>query len=408
MSESNVWVPVPDPAHVMGGDSPDVPFAATRLKLFRYTTEAAARASVTGADTGTLIKTWTLVAHTAAITEAAGPYRYGYYDSGQVTGASPSWYRTHYSDTAGTTYSLLSDPWPAGAAPAWQVRELILETGKLLGEKNAFRATATAGTATTITCAVALKSTLKDDYYYRGGYILIDYDAGGARAAPEGEERLVDSVAASTGVATVDNDYTAAVASGDIFQLHMLASPLSILDNINRVRRRMYTIATQDYAIDQSNEGRNRYPAPYGVTREDEIIDAAGVAYWNDNKIDTSQRLPVVTEQDGNDVWLFFPDGAPAIGTVRVRYEKSFRHIEGELSRMDDVTYADKDWLCKAAAWETYKLLDDSEQAANRFSRLTRLTADEVAVLSGRFAPSYVRPIVSARRETVGPLPLRF
>lgn len=57
------------------------------------------------------------------------------------------------------------------------------------------------------------------DDYWNGHYAYILTDAGGAGAAPEGEERPVTDYDRTTATLTVSPDFSAAVAAGDTFEL---------------------------------------------------------------------------------------------------------------------------------------------------------------------------------------------
>ena len=76
--------------------------------------------------------------------------------------------------------------------------------------------TATGGTTTTI---VDTGGLYQPDDHWNGAYAYILTDAGGASAAPEGQERPVSDFVQSSGTATVLAAFTAAVAVGDTYEL---------------------------------------------------------------------------------------------------------------------------------------------------------------------------------------------
>jgi len=106
MPASNVSISVRAPDALIAGTSAEALFAVYSAKLYRYTSESTARLDTTGSG-GTLVTTFVLIAESEARTEEAGPYRFATYDSSQL---SSSWYRFLYSNLAGSSLSLLSDP----------------------------------------------------------------------------------------------------------------------------------------------------------------------------------------------------------------------------------------------------------------------------------------------------------
>ena len=103
-------------------------FAAASIKLYRYTSEALARAATALVPGGSLVTTFTLVASTTAPEDPdiAGPYRFGYYDASQGSG---SWYRYFFQDAGGTNKSPMSDPWEADNRPSWVDRSRARSCG---------------------------------------------------------------------------------------------------------------------------------------------------------------------------------------------------------------------------------------------------------------------------------------
>lgn len=78
--------------------------------------------------------------------------------------------------------------------------------------------TATGGSTTTI---VGPARSEPDDRFV-DHWAYIDTDAGGASAAPEGEERRVTDYVNSTDTITVEYAFTAAVANGDVYSLRKI------------------------------------------------------------------------------------------------------------------------------------------------------------------------------------------
>jgi hypothetical protein len=396
MSAPNVWVAVANPDRLIDGTDPMAPFVVASIQLYRYTTEALARAG----GLGTLVTTFTLVASSTATSELAGPYRYGVYDSNAT---HDSWYRYRFADAGLANFSPLSDPWQAGNALTWELRDLIYEVGNVMGGEVK-RGTATAGATTSLTCTALFKSSVRDSRWFRGWYVLIDETTD--TAAPQGEERLIASVDTATGIATLDNDLSAAVGAGDIFQLHLYASPLEMVRCINRVRERMFLLVNHEIAINEASGAGNRYPVPQGIRSNNDVIDVSVKTVFTDSDWETLNKIQYNIEFDGLQGWLELPY-QPVGHVIRVRYEKSYRQLEGELSAMSDFTRAPIEWLRKAAAWEVYKLVDESDGAATTFGKWVGMTGDEVNQLSGRYAPNIVRRMNTGQREAIGPRMVR-
>ena len=396
MSDPNVWVPVANPDRLIAGEDRYAPFAVAKIQLYRYATETLARAGAVG----TLVTTFTVVASSTAISELAGPYRYGYYDA---SGTHDTWYRYRFADSGLTTFSELSDPWQTGNALTWELRDLIYEVGNVMGGEVK-RGTATAGSATTVTCTNLFKSSVRDSRWFRGFYLLIDETTDAL--APQGEERLVASVDTSTGIATLDNDLSAVVANGDTFQIHLYASPAEMVRCINRVRERMFVLVNHEIAINEATGAGNRYPVPQGIRSDNDVIDVSVKTTFTDSDWETLNKIQYHIEFDGLQGWLELPY-QPLGHIIRVRYEKSFRELEGLLETMDDYTRAPIEWLRRAAAWEVYKMVDESEAAAGTFAKWVGMTAEEVHQLSGRYAPNIVRRLNTGQREAIGPRMVR-
>lgn len=97
--------------------------------------------------------------------------------------------------------------------------------------------TATGGTTATIVDTGMLQSSGYPDDKYKGMWARIEYDAGGAGAAPEGEIRPVTASTASSGTLTVNPVFSAAPASGDRYQLWAFMHPQKVLDTLDQVMK---------------------------------------------------------------------------------------------------------------------------------------------------------------------------
>jgi len=398
VSASNVFVTVPNPDRLIAGNDPTAPFVVAAVELYRYTTEAIARADTSGSG-GTLVTTFTLIAASAPLTDEEGPFRFGYYDSGAL---GTSYYRYRFRDSGSASFSDLSEPWPISNAPDITVRELMYEIGTVLGD-SVKRGTASAGALGTVTCTGIFKSSVVDARWYRGAFLYVEQDAGAAGAAPEGEERIIASVATGTGIATVDNDYSVAPATGDIIQVHSYAPPSEILRCLNRVRERMFLTRHHKLAVNRTTGAGNRYPLPPGVRSKRDIEDVRVVQRFSGSDWTSVAETQYEVEFDGIVGELVF-FSLPEQDVVDVVYAQSYREFEGLLALPSDTTAAPLDWLRKATAWEVYRWIYDGEDnVSSRFGSRMGMTQPEVEALSGRYAPSIVRRLSTGHREPIGP-----
>lgn len=106
---------------------------------------------------------------------------------------------------------------------------------RLLREGFGDYGTATGGTTATIVDTGMLQSSAYPDDKYKGMWARIEYDAGGAAAAPEGEIRPVSASTASSGTVTVNPVFSVAPASGDRYQLWAFMHPQKVLDTLDQV-----------------------------------------------------------------------------------------------------------------------------------------------------------------------------
>lgn len=108
------------------------------------------------------------------------------------------------------------------------MKRILRESG--LGDYG----TATGGSTTTIVDTTKLKSSQFSDDEWVDGWARISKDAGGAAAAPEAEVSPITAYAPSTGTVTFNPAMTAAVASGDEYELWKFPSPRTVIDIIDQ------------------------------------------------------------------------------------------------------------------------------------------------------------------------------
>jgi len=399
LSAANVTITVSDPDLLIAGDAPYAAFVVAYAKLYRYASETAARADTTGAG-GTLVTTFTIVASTVAASDPdiAGPYRYGIYDSSQT---ADSWYRYLFTDSGGATLSPLSDPWQSDNADQWALRDILFEVGDLLGGA-VVKGTATAGGSGTVTCTALFKSTKRDARVYEGWTLCVTQDAGGSSAAPEGEEKLIDSIDTATGIATLEDAFSANVANGDIFLLSAYLAPSEMIRIINRAREKMKVEDKIDIAIASAED---RYPAPAGVKSKSDIISVVGVRQYSNSNREDEFEIDYKPIMLNGRVWLEFSDYPESSTVARVAYQRSYRDVEGPLTAMGDTTSCPAEWWRPAFAFAIAEWLLESDPNEPEYQRLYDKFKDAALAASGEYAPDFERPahLGAGRKVLPGP-----
>ena len=157
--------------------------------------------------------------------------------------------------------------------------EMVEEVARRMGYY--LRGTATGGSTTTVVDTAAL---LALDDFWVGHYVYVVEDAGGAGAAPEGEERAVTDYVQSTATLTIAPAFTAAVGAGDTFELLAL--------------RRADVIAAINAAIRASGETWLVYQV------DDNTVTIADDDYDYDLPTDLARMLAVWTRDETDEPWV--------------------------------------------------------------------------------------------------------
>lgn len=399
MSAANVFVTVTDPDLLMEGSHPLAAFEAAKIQLYRYSSEANARAD----SSGTLVTTFSLVASSTAASDPdiAGPYRYGVYDSSQAAG---SWYRYRFADTGLANFSALSEPWESDGRPSWALRDIIFEIGQELGG-SIVKGTATAGAVNTVTCASLFKSTRADARFYEGWDLIVSEDAGGAAAAPEGESARIDAVNTSTGVATLERDLSAAVASGDVVMASSLIDFAELIRVINRAREKMRFEAIVDIALASAED---RYPLPYGVRSDDDVLDAVGVFQFANSNRENEYPVDYRVVFDGTRGWIEFSDFPETTPVVRLVVIRNYRDLEGELADMGDTTQAPIEWMRPAFAYAVAEHLVASDPEEPEYQRLRTMFEADARWAAAAFGPKTQRRVKKGYGRRILPGPVQI
>lgn len=400
MAEANVVVPVPDPDKLMSATYSPYGFAAAYLKVYRYSSEALARAATSASPGGTLVATFTLVDSDTAPSDPdiAGPFRYGVYDSGMAAG---SWYAYFFENAAGDTRSPMSSPWEGDNAPAWALRDVILEVGSVMGDSILKGTCATNATANLVICDSIFKSTVRDARMYEKWWLLCSYNADSEGSAPEGEEALIDSVNTASGTATLERSLSAAVTASDVILISAYLQPTSLIKAINRARERMKQVVVHDIPLDKT---RNKYPVPFGVRSEADVIDVRGVVVDKvGSDLEWEFELSYRIEFDGRQGWLHIDEYPGVSNVARVRMERSYRDIEGDMLTMGATTSAPIEWLRPVAAFAAAETLLEQDPEAQEFQAMVNRFREEASRATGANAPQIVRRVKANSAQHIGP-----
>lgn len=138
-----------------------------------------------------------------------------------------------------------------------------------LGQTDSFVATG-GSTTTTVNTSFANEAEPPDEDRFVRNYVLVQTDAGGANAAPEGEWGLVSAYSTSTYTIT-HGTLSSAVGSGDtILLLKQSNFPLlEVIDAINRGLRKCGLLYYVDETL-TSADSQTEYSLPAGVM---ELLD---------------------------------------------------------------------------------------------------------------------------------------
>jgi len=192
--------------------------------------------------------------------------------------------------------------------------DLVAEIARRYGHYH--RSTATGGSTTTIVNTTGL---YEPDDFYVGHYAYIVTDAGGAHAAPEGQERPVTDYDQSTGTLTVDPAFSAAVASGDTYELLAL--------------KRADIAAAINAAIRQAGE---TWLAP---TVDTTTVTIADDDYDYSLPVGVVRLLGVMVRGDTDEAWRYVQGRQWSVGGTpgaQVLYFDTLEGLEaGDLVRLD-------------------------------------------------------------------------
>jgi hypothetical protein len=385
MPASNVTVSISDPKGVYDGTVPYCPFPARYILLYRFSTEAAARAG-TG---GTLIEqvpssgyTWQVRDPSLPHTAESGPYVYALYDANQ---SPSSWYRYRFA-ASDFTLSLWSEPWEADSRFQVTLREILYQAGMELGDLFFVIDAATNANPGRVVSSY-FRSSVADPSLYEGWWVLVT-EAGGV--APENQWAMIASVAPATGIATLDRDLSAPVTTGHRVLMTAAVAPDTLIRLVNRAREKMFAIRSQDYSI---NASTTRIRVPLGVKHEKDILEV--LARETRAGVGMEQPVDWRAEFDGPDGWIYTTAGLYGVKVIRVRYLASYSAFEGNFTAMSDTTSAPIEWLRPAVAFSVADYLLRSDPGAQEYAALAQRLAEEATAAASRYGPDYTR---AARR----------
>lgn len=383
MADTNVGLSVTDPDRLLDGTHPAAPFIVKYIQLYRWATEALGRAGSAGA--GTLVTTFTVLASTAAPADPniTGPFRYRVYDADQVAG---SCYRYRFADVDVTSFSAFSDMWMVGtrAGAGLALRDALYEMATPLG-KSIERGTAAANTdAGLVNCSALFESSFKDAKLWEGAWLMCVKDAAGLGAAPEGEEAQIVSVDPATGIATLERDLSAAITTGDTIIVSYWLQPTELVDALNKAREKMMVLSTIDLALSVAED---RYPAPYGVRSEDDVVSAVGIRQFTNSNREDEWPIDYRVVEESGEFFIEITENPGVSPVARLRCIRSYRDVEGALSAMGDTTNAPVAWLRAAAAYEAANVLMEGDPGEVDYQRLAALRKADMVSATERFAP---------------------
>lgn len=377
MALENVIIGVDDPDALIAGTSEWASFAAAKIQLYRYGSEADARSDTSG----TLATTFTLIGsdESRSDPDIAGPWRYGFYDSAQD---GDTFYTYRFADSDLTNFSPFSEPWQADNTDEWALRDILFEIGTELPEMIR-KGTASGGSTSTAICASLFTSSKVDSHLFEGWYLYVTKDAGGSSAAPEKEEAIIDSVDTTTGTATLDRALTAAIASGDTILITPLMPVSEMIRHINVARQKMRVEVEEDMPL---TPDVNRYPAPEGFKAESDFISASAVVSYTNSARQHTYPIDMVPKFDGRRWWLDTNElSAPM---ARVTMIRSYRDMEGTLTAMTDKTACPEEWWRPAFAFAIVEAVLEGDEGNGQTQRFYSQLKDDVAAATSRFGAS--------------------
>lgn len=237
--------------------------------------------------------------------------------------------------------------------------DLVEEVARRFG--NYRQLTASGGSTTTVVDADGL---YEPDDYWVGHYAYIVTDAGGASAAPEGEERPVTDYVRSTATLTVDPAFSAAVASGDTYEL-LTARRADIVAAINagvRAAGETWLVPTVDTSTVTIAEDDYDYNLPSGLVRLLTVAVRGGTdeAY----RFVGGQQWWVSGTPGGPQVLLFDTlNGLEAGDTIRLEYLARPSELSSDSTSLGLGEPAERELVEFVIHWALYWLHD---QVASR------------------------------------------
>lgn len=202
------------------------------------------------------------------------------------------------------------------------IQAVLRELGEL---KVSF---ATGGSTTTV---VDANEAGGQDQVWKGGTLVILYDAGGAGAAPEGEFFRITSYVANTGTFTVPT-ISAAVAANDRYGVTGPAYPLQqIIQSVNDALRSLGDIALVDTTTLDTIAGDTEYAASATWKRSRPLrVDVQGrTGDAQDNQWLTSYDWDFIPAAGGTSGKIIFQHYYAGTRDIRVTYQDKHPRVIG-------------------------------------------------------------------------------
>jgi len=236
--------------------------------------------------------------------------------------------------------------------------DLVAEVARRFGQYGT--GTATGGSTTTVVDTGGLYAP--DDFWV-GHYAYILEDAGGEGAAPEGEERPVTDYDQGTATLTVDPEFSAAVGSGDVYELFATrrAEVVAAINAGVRAAGETWLVATVDTTVTIAADDYD-YDLPSDLTRLLAVWTRGGT---DERFVELPGRLWRVsgTPAGPQELLLESLDDLDAGETLRLEYLARPTELSADSSTLGVGEPAERELVSFVVAYALYWLHD---QAASR------------------------------------------
>lgn len=198
--------------------------------------------------------------------------------------------------------------------------ELLREVYTELGQMQA--SSATGGGDNYVTDSKMANTGGKDDVWKNGAVVIIE-DAGGSGAAPEGEYKLITAYDDASGKFTVESNFSAQPATGDLYGVVSEYYPLyTMIELVNAGLRGLGDISLVDTTTLDTVSGQTEYAASLTWKRRPPVrIDYQGeTGDGDDNRWIRVFDWEFVPAAPGSTGLIIFQSELPAGRDLRIWY----------------------------------------------------------------------------------------